>query len=226
MQANSGLPMQASSGLPKQSSTGPHVQANGGLSKESSSGLPMQSSIGLPMQTNSGLPMQSSSGLPMQPSTGLPMQTNSRLMRREASDFLVLDSLTPEAKEALSSRVVVERERSKSGASYYCNTCLVSLTGAKPLTQHVEGEKHKKTQRGLRMQREHLPDISSLQVGRGIRKDVGLATLEVGRETWVLGPGFGCRMALKVGSVADFGGRTWELGHVREYTGLHVRHRI
>lgn len=55
-----------------------------------------------------------------------------------------MQPLSPEAEDAVRNGIVSEGEMSRTGPAYYCNSCRVPLTGARPLVQHVEGEKHKK----------------------------------------------------------------------------------
>ncbi|XP_069171031.1 uncharacterized protein [Procambarus clarkii] len=72
-------------------------------------------------------------------------------------DSMGKESLSPEAVEAIHSGIV----STSNGLSYYCNACQVPLTGARPLVQHVEGERHKKTAR-MTLYRQEFPNIAGL----------------------------------------------------------------
>lgn len=64
-----------------------------------------------------------------------------------ARGFVESDPLSPEAQQAIASREVEKREKSRTGSSYYCNICKMPVTGEKPLNQHVGGKEHAKSQK-------------------------------------------------------------------------------
>lgn len=70
-------------------------------------------------------------------------QSNQGTGTRLEVDFMP-DPLTPEARQAVRSGDVEVKEKSRTGASYYCNLCSKPLTGEQPLNQHVTGKDHNK----------------------------------------------------------------------------------